>query len=189
MDAFNDNNIKENKEIVAASNAPTSNISIIDIINANSHLANNITTGVVINNSKDVINSVNNEISNKKFESNESSNNSNMTIKSTLAATPSTAKPKTNKVDVTSIVREQPKVPTKPLPSSYNSTDETDRAAPGIDVMNTNNNNNKLTSKITSDQSANSTPKINSDNVLDKLPYQEGKIIVLTIIFTSLDCR
>lgn len=198
MDAFNDN-VKETKETVIANNATTNTAAINDIINANSHIPNNVTAGVVNNNnSKGVINSVNNEINNKKFESNETTNNSNsnMTIKSTSAVpqqtqqpptqfTTTSVKPKSNKVDVTSIVREQPKVTTKPLPSCNNSTDEIDRAAPtGVDMLNANNNNNnKMTSKVNSEQSANnSITKTNSEiinTVETKLPYLEGKIFFL----------
>lgn len=202
MDAFNDNNVKETKETVIANNATTNSAAINDIINANSHIPNNVTAGVVNNNnSKGVINSVNNEINNKKFDSNETTNNSNsnMTIKPASAvpqqqppppqSTTLPVKPKSNKVDVTSIVREQPKVSTKPLPSSNNSTDETDRAAPtGVDMLNANNNNNnKMTSKINSDQTANNaTTKTNSEiinTVESNLPYQEGKIFLRLYLF------
>lgn len=183
MDAFNDNIVKETKETVTSNN-----VAINDIINANSHLSNNVSAAAATNNnnSKGVINSVNNEINNKKIESNDTTNNSsNMTIKATSAAPlapPPSAKPKTNRVDVTSIVREQPKVSIKPLPSSNSSTDETDRAAPAIDTLNSNNNNNNVnkmnSSKISSEQMANNaTPKANSENnnrIETKLPYQDG---------------
>lgn len=178
MDAFNDNGVTEHKETVTANNLSTINTTTNDIVNANSHLTNNV-SAMVINNTKDVSNSVNNEINNKKPESNDLTNNSsNATIKSTPSATPSSAKPKINKVDVTSIVREQPKIPMKPLPNNNNtSTDETDRVAPGIDILNANNIN-KVTSKMNSEQTANNniTSKSNSENMLAKLPYQEGKV-------------
>lgn len=216
MDAFNDNIREATPNNISTTTAtitttPMNNtVAINDIINANSHLSNNISTGVVVNNNSMDVNktSVNNEINNK-FESNDSTNNSsNMTIKTISAVTQSqppqaqpqsqlppppsntnttTGKPKTNKVDVTSIVREQPKVLTKLLPASNNnSTDETDRAAPQIDVLNaSNNNNSKLTTSIiNSEQTANNAnaanPKTNSETINRieiKLPYQEGKTI------------
>lgn len=195
MDAFNDNNVKETKETVIANNATTNSAAINDIINANSHIPNNVTAGVVNNNnSKGVINSVNNEINNKKFESNETINsNISMTIKSTVPQqtvqqqapptqlTTAAVKPKSNKVDVTSIVREQPKVATKPLSSVNNSTDEIDRAAPttGFDMLNANNNNNKMTSKVNSEQTVTKTNSEIINTVENKLPYQEGKIFLI----------
>lgn len=202
MDAFNDNNVKETKETVIANNATTNSAAINDIINANSHIPNNVTAGVVNNNnSKGVINSVNNEINNKKFESNETTINSNinMTIKSTVPQqtvqqqapptqlTTAAVKPKSNKVDVTSIVREQPKVATKPLSNVNNSTDEIDRAAPatGVDMLNANNNNNKMTSKVNSEQTVTKTNSEIINTVESKLPYQEGKILFYFTISNS----
>lgn len=194
MDAFNDNKVRETKEFVTITNASTTTTTHNNAVPVNDTFNNN---------TKGVNNSVNNsEIDNKKIvDSNNGTSpspspspndiiNSNLKIKSTSTAAPprssttaTTTKPKTtNRIDVTSIVREQPKVMTKPLAvhhvpttNANNSTDETDRVAvnSGVDIWNANN---KLASKINIEQTATSKTISEINNRLESnLPYQEGK--------------